>query len=114
MDGVLLRNLQAQMGPVFLEWADYYLKNNLNKEFSKREAIEHLQRNHSSLSAITSNNFSKRVKAWCDYNNYIYMPESKCDSQGRIQKTGSDGKREDFLYILHEEMTEENTEKLPF
>lgn len=118
MDGVLLRNLQAQMGPSFIEWADYFLTNNLNKPFNKRLALEDLQTSKQSLKHISSTNFVKRVKAWCQFKEYTYMPDSAVDKSGRIQKKTEEGKVEDFLLIADnnydETKAEENETKLPF
>ncbi len=104
MDGVSLRNLQSQMGASFMEWADYYLRNNLNKRFSKRIALKDLRENKQALKNITSTNFIKRVKAWCQFNDYSYMPKEATDANGRIQKKTEDGKVEDFLLITSEDI----------
>lgn len=115
MEKVMLRNLQSEMGVSFMEWADDYLSNMLNVEFNKKQAHEHLKTTQNSLKNISSNNFIKRIKAWCKFNGHHFMPKDKTDANGRIQKQNEEGKREDFLFISSEEISEDEIEnKLPF
>lgn len=99
MNKIRLRNLQADMGQTFIDWADEYLQHRLGEEFNKNDALDDLRNKKSALKNITSNNFIKKVRAWCEFNGHDYMPNEKTSSSGRIQRPNDEGKREDYLYI---------------
>ncbi len=114
MEKVMLRNLQSEMGVSFMEWADDYFVDKLNVEFNKKEAFENLRTSQNSLRNTSRNKFVKKLKAWCKFNGYRFMPEERVDSAGRIQKPNESGKREDYLFIASELKDEEVEDKLPF
>lgn len=99
MNKIHLRNLQASMGPTFIDWANDYLNNNLDVEFSKKEAHDNLRSEKSALRNITTTDFNNMVKSWCEFNGHIFMPKSVTNSSGRIQRKDGQGKRVDFLFI---------------
>lgn len=102
MNKIRMRNLQSQMGQTFIDWANDFLTNKLDVEFSKNNALDDIRLKKPALKNITSNNFVKRIKAWCEFHSHIYMPSDKVDSSGRIQRS-TNGVREDFLYIAKAE-----------
>lgn len=86
MEQLTQRNLINQIGPVFIEWAEeffrYLIRDQNNVvEFEKIATIEKLKMQKASLSKITSNKFTKKLRDYCKLNGFIYMPGSK-----RIQK----------------------------
>lgn len=99
MNKIRLRNLQAEMGSTFIDWADDYLLNNLEVEFNKNFALEDLKTKKQALRNITSTTFVKKIKAWCEFNGHVFMPKEKTASSGRIQKVNDEGKKEDYLFI---------------
>ena len=100
MNKIHLRNLQALMGPTFMDWAEDYLLDKLDEEFSKKDALEHLRQNKAALKHTTSPDFVKRIAAWCEFNGHVFMPKEKVNTSGRIQRTNEvTQKREDFLFI---------------
>ncbi|CAL2101441.1 conserved protein of unknown function [Tenacibaculum sp. 190130A14a] len=103
MNKIRLRNLQAEMGGTFIDWADDYLNNHLDIEFNKNAALEDIKSKKQALRNITSTKFVKKIKAWCEFNGHLFMPKAKTDSAGRIQKKNETGKREDFLFIERKE-----------
>lgn len=105
MDSVLQRSLVAEMGSSFMDWADTYLIENLDTVFAKNKALEDVKQKQNNLKNISSQNFVKKIKAWCRYNNYEFMPEVITSKDGRIQKN-IDGKMVDCFFIQSKEISE--------
>jgi len=117
MKNVELRNLKTQMTDAFLLWADvYFLEGDalgklIEKEVVKNEAFEDYQKTTNSTK-VASNTFTKRLKAWCKYQGFIYNPEDKCNAGNGLKKNriirSIDGKAIEYCYIGKPKDQEEN------
>lgn len=100
MANVTLRNLLAEMGQAFKDWADAYFDidgNNVNTMLTKESALNDFMRDTNSK-AWTTNKFTSALKAFCKYHNYDYNPKSFQNKQGRISKKVG-GTTKDMVYI---------------
>lgn len=125
MGNVTLRNLLAEMGQAFKDWADAYFDQEggktdelLSKEDALKDFIE-----KTNTKGWTTNKFTKALKAFCRFYGYKYNPKTFRNSQGRISKK-VDGITKDMIYIqtktkiepeeLHDGNTEGDTQEMPF
>ena len=66
-----------EIGPDFIDWADYYFQNNFNKTINREEAFRNYK-DSLSLNRCTRLNiriFIKKVKLWCQIKGHTYNPE---------------------------------------
>ena len=106
MDNVKKRNLTAEMGNDFLDWAGVFFEKtsatgtmlNLNHPVSKKMAYEDFI--SCTRSKIKTTSFKKKLIAFANYNGYAFNPKSQgLDSQGRIIKKTEGGSTEEFFYL---------------
>jgi hypothetical protein len=99
MDNVNKRNLMAEMGDAFRNWASVYFSSeagNLDTDVIRTDAFTDYQK--VSGGKKSSNNFKKSVKAFCNLNNYVLDPKEAGAKNGRIIKN-IDGKSHECFYI---------------
>lgn len=110
MDNVTKRSLQAEMGDGFIGWADAFFSTidvnpvtfkdtpkYLDNYFSKEIAFEEFKK-ATHLHKWSTTQFKKAIKAYCQYNNYIFNPKELQNSVTRIvQNIG--GKTQEVFYI---------------
>ena len=114
------RNLISEMGPIFMEWAEDYLKaDKLGFLFVKKEAHENLKNYSKTLMTISSNSFKTKMKQYCDYKGYKFCPDhptQKKDSNGRFMMWHNRNSEEHFYIEVAIEdngkITENDTEDL--
>lgn len=102
MDNINARNLLAEMGGPFKDWADVYFDVNsgkLNAEIAREEVFNHC------LEAVknrkwTANKFKKSLAAWCKFQKYVLNPKEMCtdEKQKRIIRK-LDNKTVEMIYI---------------
>ncbi len=100
MGNVFLRNLRAVMGDQFWNWSEVYFSadgGHINTEVCRKSAFEDFAE-ETKLRRWTTNKFTKALKAYCQYHNYIYNPTELSDKHGRIIKK-KDGAVTDYFYI---------------
>lgn len=100
MDNVTRRNLKTEMGPIFENWASVYFSaenEKIDKLVSRDDALNDYI-NSSKQHRWTTQKFSRALKAWCRYNNYILNPEAFRNNQGRIIRK-IDTKACEMIYI---------------
>ncbi len=133
MGNVNLRNLLAEMGQAFKDWADAYFAidpdtkagDNVNRLIPKDEALGNFKLK-TNTTGWTTNKFTKCLIAYCRFYDYTYNPKAFQNSQGRISKK-VEGETKDMIYIqtIHEELNPadlsddsgfdpKNKEDLPF
>ena len=108
------RNLVAEMGPVFMGWAEEYIDPKLNEFFVRKTAYEHMKAYNKNLSGYSPHMFSTRVKQYCELKGYKLNPEiegEKKDKFGRFMIWNSPLRStEENFYIQYEPADdEENT-----
>lgn len=108
------RNLIAEMGTVFKEWADDYFRERLNVFVPKKEAFEHMKAySPKHLGGLSSTLFKTRVKQFCDLHGYKFNPDLETetkDKHGRFMKWHNAESTEHFyLQTTATEDNEENT-----
>ncbi|MGV4536478.1 hypothetical protein [Ornithobacterium rhinotracheale] len=86
MDSLNQRNLIANLGQTFIDWADEFFRLLTPDaygvvEFEKLVTIEKLKEEKKVLSNINSTKFVRKLKDYCKLMGYIYMPGKK-----RIQR----------------------------
>ena len=100
MDNVKKRNLMAQMGDAFHDWAKVYLSeenNKLDRLIIRSDAYDDYKKVASGKK--TANNFKKSVESFCKLNNYILNPkEISKYKDGRISKT-INNRSQELFYI---------------
>lgn len=124
MGNVTLRNLLAEMGQAFKDWADAYFYIDENREgehvntmIVKEEALKEFQ-NATGMKGWTTNKFTKSVRAFCRFYGYKFNPKEFCNSQGRISRK-VDGHTKDMIYVQTllepkpEDLHDENTRDIP-
>lgn len=95
------RNLIAEIGILFLEWAeDYFQGENINNEICRRIAYEKLKNYSHQTSKISSTAFKKKVEQFCELKGYIFNPTDRITDKnnGRIMKW-FEGKSEEHFFI---------------
>ena len=101
MENVTKRNLLANIGQNFNDWASNYFREEnktLNAKVRKQTAFDSFIR-ETNARAITKNRFTKNLKEWCKLNAYTYNPAELADANGRIQE--NDGlNTHDCVYIM--------------
>lgn len=108
MDNVTKRNLKAEMGDMFEGWAEAFFSTvfspeegngfkYLNQFVSKEMAFEEYCK-ATSQKKWSQAKFKKALKAFCQYNNYVFNPKEYHNSAGRIIKS-IDGKSQEVFYI---------------
>ena len=105
MGNVTLRNLLAEMGQAFKDWADAYFAAdpetaegpNINTMIPKEDALNDFMIK-TNTKGWTTNKFTKSLKAYCRFYGYEYNPKAFQNSQGRISKK-VDGTTKDMVYI---------------
>lgn len=98
MDNVRKRNLMAEMGDAFRNWASVYFSadnNKLDVHISRPDAYDDYKKSGGKKSA---NSFKKSVKAFCKFNNYIFNPKEEGVKDGRIIRN-LDSKTQECFYI---------------
>lgn len=110
MNNVTKRNLITQMGPIFKDWADDFFSQTekpvgseeekykyLNQFFSKDEANQNYVAKHHPKN-WTSQKFKNALKAYCEYNEWIFNPVEVGVKDGRIMKKWQ-GETQEVIYI---------------
>lgn len=98
MNNVKKRNLMAEMGDAFRNWANVFFdkqNTNLDVLISRSDAFEDYKK---SGGKKNSNSFKKSIKAFCKFNNYIFNPPEEGVKNGRIIKLIND-KTQECFYI---------------
>lgn len=100
MGNVNQRNMLAEMGQAFKDWADAYFDINgdkidtmVPKEDALKDFIE-----KTNTKGWSTNKFTKALIAWCRFYNYKFNPKSFQNSQKRISRK-VDGVTKDMVYI---------------
>ena len=100
MGNVTLRNMLAEMGQAFKDWADAYFDlegSNVNRMITKEDALnDFIQKTNTK--GWTTNKFTKAMKSWCRFYSFVFNPKVYQNSQKRISKK-VDGTTKDMIYI---------------
>jgi hypothetical protein len=111
MDNVTKRNLRTEMTEVFKNWADVYFdKENGNCDnLIERDIAFKDFADRSGQHKWTTNKFTKALKAWCKYTEYVekFNPEQFKNSSGRIIRKDSKGAAAEYIYIQTKEISPE-------
>ncbi|HNX37500.1 MAG TPA: hypothetical protein PL124_05460 [Candidatus Cloacimonadota bacterium] len=88
MDNVTKRNLRTEMGEAFKNWADVYFdmkEGNCDRLIERDKAFKDFEEK-SGQHKWTTNKFTKALKAWCRYTEYVekFNPDQFRNSSGRI------------------------------
>lgn len=70
---MLMRAYLSEMGNVFIDWAENYIPNNVDKDLLKDDVLEDIRKNNPIMSKWTSNAFKKKTNIWCKMNNYEFQ-----------------------------------------
>ncbi|MEC5156629.1 hypothetical protein [Chryseobacterium sp. MP_3.2] len=106
------RNLISEMGPVFLEWAEDYFRDKMNKFVVKKEALESLISYNKAVQFTSATLFKSKVRQFCELNGYEFcpnLPDEKKDKEGRFMKWHN-SKSEEHFYLKETEESEEEKE----
>ncbi|PQB08005.1 hypothetical protein BST83_13220 [Polaribacter filamentus] len=109
MDNVNKRNLMAEMGDAFRNWASVYFHADtyrLDTDVIRTAAFDDYKK--VSGGKKSSNNFKKSVKAFCTLNNYVLDPKEAGAKNGRIIKN-IEGKSQECFYIKTKETNPTDT-----
>jgi hypothetical protein len=103
MDMVTKRNLRADIGEEFKNWADVFFSEgsgNIDTLVPKEKAFEDFTKSTNSFK-WTINKFTSKLRAWCRYESPRIReldPEQFRNSQGRIIRK-EDGKATEMIYV---------------
>lgn len=115
MDNVTKRNLRTLMTEQFQTWADVYFAEETRRTdcmYPKKAAfLDFLQ--ETKVQKWTINKFTKSMKYWCVYNNYVFNPKELCNSDNRIIGKDESNMSEEKIYIQTKEIIN-HEQKLPF
>lgn len=95
------RNLIAEIGVLFLEWAEEYFQGeNLDNEICRRIAYENMKSYNPQNSKTSSTLFKKKVEQFCELKDYVFNPSDRITDKAnsRIMKW-FEGKSEEHFYI---------------
>lgn len=103
------RNLIAEIGVVFLEWAeDYFQDNNIDNMVCRKVAYEHLKNYNKTMQNISSTAFKKKVQQFCELKGYIFNPADRVtDKANHRIMAWYDNKTEEHFYIEVPKETQE-------
>lgn len=119
MEKIIQRNLRAEMGDTFMEWANDYFadESRFNCNIEKKTMYDSY-RDHSGNEKTTAQKFKKQLTAFCHYKDYtLNPPELITDKEGnRIITRDDNGKNKEALYIRNTPPEAESNRKddLPF
>lgn len=107
------RNLIAEIGVVFLEWAeDYFQGNNIDNMVCRKVAYENLKNYNKTMQNISSTAFKKKVQQFCELKGYIFNPSDRItDKANHRIMAWYDNKTEEHFYIEIPKETEPITEE---
>jgi hypothetical protein len=111
MDNVNKRNLMAEMGDAFRNWASVYLSEEagrLDTLFSRPDAFDDYKK--VSGGKKSANSFKKAIKAYCKFNGYVLNPKELEPKDGRIIKR-LEGKTQECFYIKTKDTVDEIPEE---
>lgn len=103
------RNLLADMGDKFIEWADEYFEGKLNDFIPKKTAHESLKASSKLFSEMNANLFKVRIMQYAEFKNYKFNPDleiRKKDKEGRFM-ISVDNKVSEHFYLQHIEVEEQ-------
>ena len=111
MDNVTKRNLRTEMTEPFKNWADVYFdasQGNCDRTV-EREAAFHNFEQSANQRKWTTNKFTKALKAWCRYTDYVIAlnPEQLRNSSGRIIRKNDSGQATEMIYVQTRELSDE-------
>jgi hypothetical protein len=116
MDNVNARNLLAEMGMAFKDWADVYFSpesSRIDTEIVKDEAFDDclkIVKNNK----WTANKFKKALVAWCKFNHFKLNPKHLCtDDKGKRIIRKIDNVTKEMIYVETKPASNETTD-LPF
>lgn len=100
-NNIRLRNIMAEMGISFYEWAnDYFMAENLNADVIKNVAYEDLKTKKANLKNLTSTDFKKRLEHYCELNGYTFNPAEMINDKNNNRITKYlHGKTQEVIYI---------------
>ncbi|MGV0925486.1 hypothetical protein [Empedobacter tilapiae] len=110
------RKLISEMGPIFKEWADefllqyvYPIVSKMNNPIEKKVIIDHLKEYHKSFAPISSIMFTKKLNAWCQYNDIVLNPIEfpGVGKDGRLLRKINKSTIE-YYYFYQPELTDED------
>ena len=99
MKNVTMRKMLSEMGAAFKDWAEVYFDvtgNNVNTQIVREEALDDFTK-ATKTQKWTTNKFTKALKAFCVYNNYVFNPKALQNSQGRIVRKDKDNVAKDMI-----------------
>ncbi|EKB56573.1 primase-helicase family protein [Bergeyella zoohelcum] len=107
------RNLIAEIGVVFLEWAeDYFQNENVDNMVCRKVAYEHLKNYNKTMQNISSTAFKKKVQQFCELKGYIFNPADRVtDKSNHRIMAWHEGKTEEHFYIEIPKETHEDNEE---
>ena len=101
MANVYKRNKLAEMGDEFFNWANiYFTQDNTLDILLSKETVQNEYFEKCNPRTRTSQSFSKRMQAWCQYYGYTLNPSDLCNTSDKnriIRKV--DGKTTEQMYI---------------
>ena len=91
------RRKYLELGFEFIDWADFYFQNNLNKNIDREEAKRNFEMSLSMKHrGLSMRDFLRKIKIWCEIRGYVYNPE-------HIMKMRSDTERKRNEIIWHKD-----------
>lgn len=95
------RNLIAEMGTVFKDWAEDYFREKLNENVPKKEAHENMKAySPKHLGGVSISLFKTRIRQFCELNNYEFNPKEFVGKDGRIMGWHN-GSSTEMVYLRH-------------
>lgn len=122
MGNVRKRGQRALATEGFMSWADVYFMgdglqfNNLNKRVSRDDAYKDYM-DKSNSARLTTNTFTARLKAWCNYHGFTYNPEDQCNAGNNGKNriiANIDGQSVEMIYIRATEPKSNSQNTLDF
>lgn len=89
MPDIAMRQMKAEIGLEFINWADqWFEQNRFNKIINKDEAFEAWKSslNRKELAWVTPNKFKKKIIGWCNVRGYVYNPDFQMRNRTATEK----------------------------
>ena len=125
MPDIAMRQMKANIGLDFINWADQWFEQDLtgesrfNKNINKDEAYSAWKAtlNSKELGWVTPNKFKKKLQGWCKVRGHIYIPEELRANMTKTERDRNEIRFKDdtgrYVYGFYIEQNPQTKEDIP-
>ena len=125
MPDIAMRQMKANIGLDFINWADQWFEQDLtgesrfNKNINKDEAYQAWKAtlNSKELGWVTPNKFKKKLQGWCKVRGHVYIPEEMRTNMTKTERDRNEIRFKDetgrYVYGFYIEQNPQTKEETP-